>query len=104
MIRTVGERSFAGFGYTGNGVGPSQMVGRALASMALGRSDEYTALAIVDPPPVRVPPEPFRYAGGTIIRRAILRKEAAEEEGRRPGPITRFVSGIPEKMGIHVGR
>ena len=42
VIRSVGERTFAGFGYTGNGVGPSQMVGRALASMALGRSDEHT--------------------------------------------------------------
>jgi len=53
---------------------------------------------------VRVPPEPFRYAGGTIIRRAILRKESAEEEDRRVGRMTRMVSGIPERIGIHVGR
>ncbi|MFN8151639.1 MAG: FAD-dependent oxidoreductase [Solirubrobacterales bacterium] len=104
VIRSTGERTFAGFGYTGNGVGPSQMVGRALASLALGADDEYSRLAIVDPPRVRVPPEPFRFAGGTVIRRAILRKELAEEEDRVPGPITRMVSGIPEKMGIHVGR
>lgn len=104
VIRSVGERSFAGFGYTGNGVGPSQMVGRSLASLALDRADEHAALAIVDPPRVRVPPEPFRYAGGTIIRRAILRKESAEEEDRRVGPVTRMVSGIPERIGIHVGR
>ena len=104
VIRTVGERTFAGFGYTGNGVGPSQMVGHALASMALDRRDEFTSLAIVDPPPVQRSPEPFRFAGGTIIRRAILRKEAAEEEDRVPGPITRMVSGIPERIGIHVGR
>lgn len=104
VIRSVGERSFAGFGYTGNGVGPSHMVGRALASLALGRSDEHSSLALVDPPSVRVPPEPFRYAGGAIIRRAILRKELAEEEDRVPGRITRMVSGIPERIGIHVGR
>ena len=104
VVRTVGERSFAGFGYTGHGVGPSQLVGHALASMALDRRDEFTSLAIVDPPPVSVPPEPFRFAGGSIIRRAILRKEAAEEEDRVPGPITRMVSGIPERIGIHVGR
>lgn len=104
LIRTTGERTFAGFGYTGNGVGPSQMIGRALAALALGIDDEYSRLAIIDPPRVSVPPEPFRYAGGTVIRRAILRKELAEEEDREPGPITRMVSGIPEKIGIHVGR
>jgi hypothetical protein len=103
-VRSTGSSSFAGFGYTGNGVGPSQMVGHTLASLALDRRDEHSSLAIVDPPPVSVPPEPWRYAGGTIIRRAILRKELAEEEGRVPGPITRAVSGIPERIGIHVGR
>ena len=81
-----------------------ERVGRALASLALGREDEHSSLAIVDPPRVRVPPEPFRYAGGTIIRRAILRKEEALEKDRGPGPITRVVSAIPERIGIHVGR
>jgi glycine/D-amino acid oxidase-like deaminating enzyme len=104
IVRSTGEHSFAGFGYTGNGVGPSQMVGRALASLALDKRDEYSSLAIVDPPKVSVPPEPFRYAGGTIIRRAILRKELAEEESRKPDPLTRLISGIPERIGIHVGR
>ncbi len=104
VIRTTGERTYAGFGYTGNGVGPSQMVGRALAALALGIDDEYARLAIVDPPAVHVPPEPFRFAGGTVIRRAILRKETAEEQDRTPGAITRMVSGIPERIGIHIGR
>ncbi len=104
VIRSVGERTFAGFGYTGNGVGPSQMIGRSLAALALDHRDEHSSLALIDPPHVGVPPEPFRYVGGTIIRHAILRKELAEEEGRRPGVITRMVSGIPERIGIHVGR
>jgi glycine/D-amino acid oxidase-like deaminating enzyme len=104
VIRTVGERSFAGYGYTGHGVGPAQMVGHALASMALDHRDELTALPIVDPPPVRVPPEPFRYAGGAIVRRAIIRKEAAEEQDRTPDPIARMISAIPELIGIHIGR
>jgi hypothetical protein len=51
-----------------------------------------------------VPPEPFRYLGGTIIRRALLRKESAEERGERPGPLARLVAGIPERIGIHIGR
>jgi glycine/D-amino acid oxidase-like deaminating enzyme len=104
IVTPVGPRAHAAFGYTGNGVGPSHMCGRILASLALDRRDDPTRLAIVDPEPVRVPPEPFRYAGGSIIRRALLRKETAEEEGREPDPLTRFVAGIPERVGIHIGR
>jgi glycine/D-amino acid oxidase-like deaminating enzyme len=104
LIRSLDERIFAGFGYTGNGVGPSQLIGRTLASLALDRRDELTRLALVDPTVKGVPPEPFRYIGGSAIRRAILRKERLEEEGRSPDPITRAVCGIPERVGIHVGR
>jgi glycine/D-amino acid oxidase-like deaminating enzyme len=93
-----------GFGYTGNGVGPSYMVGRSLASLALDRREDASRLAIVEPPPIRVPPEPFRFIGGSIIRRALLGREAAEEAGRRPTPLSRFVAGIPERIGIHIGR
>jgi glycine/D-amino acid oxidase-like deaminating enzyme len=92
------------FGYTGNGVGPSHMVGRILASLALGRRDDPTRLAIVEPPPVRLPPEPLRYLGGTVVRAALLRRERLEEDGRRPDPVTRFVAGLPERIGIHIGR
>ncbi len=93
-----------GFGYTGHGVGPAHLLGRSLASLARGRTDEPTRLAIVDPPPQRVPPEPFRWLGGTIIRRAIMRQEDAFERGEGPGPFTRAVAGIPERIGIHIGR
>jgi glycine/D-amino acid oxidase-like deaminating enzyme len=92
------------FGYTGNGVGPSRLAARALASIVLDRRDAHTRLALVEPEPVRVPPEPFRYAGGTIIRAALLRRERLEEEGRRPDPLTRFVAGVPARIGIHIGR
>ncbi len=92
------------FGYTGHGVGPSNMVGRSLASLALDRRDDATRLGFIAPDLIRVPPEPFRYIGGTIIRRAILRKEQALERAEKPGLITRLVAGIPERIGIHVGR
>jgi glycine/D-amino acid oxidase-like deaminating enzyme len=104
QVGAAGERAFAGFGYTGNGVGPSQLCGRILASLALDRRDETTRLAIVDAPQTHVPPEPFRYVGGELIRAALLRKETAEEDGRRAGPLTRFMAGIPARIGIHVGR
>ena len=104
LAGSVGGSIHYGFGYTGNGVGPSHMVGRSLASLALERDDEASRLAIVEAPMPKVPPEPFRYAGGTIIRRALLRRERAIEAGVRPGRVTELVAGIPERVGIHVGR
>ncbi|HEV2813044.1 MAG TPA: FAD-binding oxidoreductase [Solirubrobacteraceae bacterium] len=93
------------YGYTGNGVGPSQLAGRILASLALGRRDEWTALPLVDPPPDRrVPPEPLRWLGGSAVLAAMKRVEAAEERGERAGAATRFVAGLPRRLGITVGR
>ena len=98
------DRVHYAFGYTGNGVAPSRIAGRILASLALDRRDEVTRLPIVEPPRVRVPPEPLRYAGGMIVRAAVLRRERFEEEGRRPGPLTRAIAGLPERIGIQLGR
>ena len=38
-----------GFGFTGNGVGPSYLGGEILARLALDRRDELTRLALVEP-------------------------------------------------------
>ena len=104
ITATPGGRAFAAFGYTGNGVGPSNMVGRSLAGLALGRRDEHTDIPLVEPPRVLVPPEPLRWVGGTIIRSALLRAETAQEGGLQPDPLTAFLAGFPERVGIHVGR
>ena len=80
------------------------MAAHCLASLALDRRDDYSRLAIVEPKKISVPPEPFRYVGGTIIRRALLRREAAEERGEAADPLTRIVASIPEMVGIQVGR
>jgi glycine/D-amino acid oxidase-like deaminating enzyme len=104
LIRSLGATASAAFGYTGNGVGPSQMIGRTLASLALDRRDPLSRLALVDPPPVRVPPEPLRFLAGTLIRRALLRKERREELDRPVGRLTGLLASIPERIGVHVGR
>ena len=44
-----GGRAFVAAGYTGNGVGPSHMVGRTLASLALDRHDEAVAARLRRP-------------------------------------------------------
>ncbi len=104
VVPLPGGRAFAAAGYTGNGVGPSQMVGRTLASLALDRRDEHSRLPIVDPSPQRVPPEPFHWLGGTAIRAGIMSKERAEGEGRSPGKIASAVARVPELIGFHIGR
>jgi glycine/D-amino acid oxidase-like deaminating enzyme len=99
-----GGRAFVAAGYTGNGVGPSHMVARTLASLALDRSDEPSRLAFVDPSPPKVPPEPFHWLGGEAIRWGINRKEQDQLDGRRPDPISSLLAGIPQLIGFHIGR
>jgi glycine/D-amino acid oxidase-like deaminating enzyme len=99
-----GGRAFAAAGYTGNGVGPSHMVGRTLASLVLDRRDAHSRLAFVDPSPPRLPPEPLQWLGGEAIRAAILAKEEAELAGRRPSFLARAIAQVPELIGFHIGR
>jgi len=89
------------FGFTGNGVGPCHLAGRTLAALAAG---EPAPLALLDPAPAVVPPEPLAWAGGTLVRRAFLRKERLEEQGRPVDALTRAVAAAPKALGIHVAR
>jgi glycine/D-amino acid oxidase-like deaminating enzyme len=104
VLPLPGGRAFAAAGYTGNGVGPSHMVARTLASLALDRRDEPSRLAFIDPSPPRVPPDPFEWIGGEAIRVALIAKENAELAGRPPGRIASAVAGIPALIGFHIGR
>jgi glycine/D-amino acid oxidase-like deaminating enzyme len=104
VLPLPGNRAFAAAGYTGNGVGPSHMVARTLASLALDRSDDPSRLAFVDPSPPHVPPEPFHWLGGEAIRWGIQHKEQAQLSGRRPDPISSLLARIPQLIGFHIGR
>jgi glycine/D-amino acid oxidase-like deaminating enzyme len=105
IVRTLpGGRVHAAFGFTGNGVGPSHLAGRALADLALGGGGGPAALAIVNPAVATLPPEPLRVIGAAVIRRGLVAKEAAEEEGRRPPLPARAVAAVPARMGVHIVR
>jgi glycine/D-amino acid oxidase-like deaminating enzyme len=104
IVGLPGMPAWAAFGYTGNGVGPAHLFGRTLAALALDRRDAVTRLPFVDPAPRAVPPEPLRIAGAALIRRALVRKEAAEEAGRHPDPITAGLAAIPGRLGVHIVR
>jgi glycine/D-amino acid oxidase-like deaminating enzyme len=92
-----------GFGYTGNGVGPSHLGGRILARLALGIEDDDTRLPLVDAQPKRFPPEPFKSLGVRAVNAAVLRKDAAEDAGGRADPVTSFVARLPRRLGYRLG-
>src|SRR5688572_2651366 len=93
-----------GFGFTGNGVGPTYLGGEILARLALDHRDERTRLALVEPGRKLFPPEPFRYVGGSLIRRALMAKDAAEDAGREPSAPTRLVASLPRRLGLRLPR
>jgi hypothetical protein len=45
------------------------------------------------------PPEPIRYLGSIVVRNAIRRKEAAEDEGRAPWWLDRQLSRFANAAG-----
>jgi glycine/D-amino acid oxidase-like deaminating enzyme len=92
------------YGFTGNGVGPAHLAGRILAARALELRNELTGLALVEPAHAPVPPEPVRYLGGTLVRRALLRKQEREDAGRVVDPLTALIVDMPARLGIHIGR
>ncbi|MEW9899234.1 FAD-dependent oxidoreductase [Chitinivorax sp. PXF-14] len=81
-----------GFGYSGNGVVQSYLGGQILSSLLLGRDDAWTRSGLARGPLALFPPEPLRWCGATLVRNAIRRKEIAEDEGRPPARLDRYLS------------
>lgn len=92
-----------GAGYTGGGVGPCHLGGRILAGLALGIEDDVTSLPLVHREPRRFPPEPLLSAGAALAQGAIVRMDEAQDRGGRPDPLTRFVAGLPRRLGYELG-
>ena len=88
-----------GAGFSGNGVAPCAVGGRVLASMALGRDDEWSGCGLARgvPSDPRFPREPVKFLGGTMVRRAVARKERIETAGGRAGPATRALASLAPK-------
>jgi glycine/D-amino acid oxidase-like deaminating enzyme len=104
VVPVGADRVFGVFGYTGNGVGTSPLLGRIAASLALERRDEHAGLALVDPAPRWVPSGLASWLGGNAIRAGLVAKEAAEEAESVAGPLSRGLASIPERIGFHIGR
>ena len=98
-----GGRVHFAHGYSGNGVGPSRLAGRVLAAIVDGGSDPIARLPIVGARARRFPPEPLRYVGARMIREALVRKDEAEDQGRRPNLLVRSVARVPRWLGYRIG-
>lgn len=81
-------------GWSGNGVGPSRIGGRILASLALDRQDEWSQCGLINRTCRKFPVEPIRYVGGNLVRQAVIRKEAKEIQGKKPHQWDKFMAGF----------
>lgn len=83
-----------GIGWSGNGVSPSQIGGKILASLALNIDNEWSRCSLVNRQSKSFPSEPFRYIGGNIVRNAVLRKEQYEIMDKKPRKIDLLFSSL----------
>jgi hypothetical protein len=107
FFRSLGGRPDVvyGVGYSGNGVGPAYVGGKILASLALGQQDRWASCCLTRTPKERWPPEPIRFVGGTMMRRAIAATERSEDLDRKPNPLwTTLIKLSPPGMVPMVDR
>ncbi|HET7338597.1 MAG TPA: FAD-dependent oxidoreductase [Candidatus Dormibacteraeota bacterium] len=90
-------------GYTGNGVAPTHLAGQAIADLITGADTDTVRLPMVNARPPAFPPEPFRSWGAAVVRRAMIAKETAEEQGREPGFVVSQLARTPRRMGYLLG-
>jgi len=82
-------------GYTGLGVGASRFGARVALDLAFGQATERTDLEMVGKKPFPFPPEPLRWAGVQLTRRAIQRSDrAGGKRGVWLGLLDRFGVGF----------
>jgi glycine/D-amino acid oxidase-like deaminating enzyme len=78
-------------GYTGLGVGASRFGAQVMLDLLAGEPTELTGLAMVRSKPLPFPPEPVRWAGIELTRRAVARADA---NGGRRGPWLRTLDRL----------
>jgi glycine/D-amino acid oxidase-like deaminating enzyme len=89
--RALGGRAVFAVGYTGLGVAASRFGAQVALDLAENRDTELTRLGMVRSKPIPFPPEPLRWAGITLTRRALAK--ADRSDGRR-GPWLRTLDRL----------
>jgi len=86
---------YYGTGYSGDGIGPSVIGAQVLAGLATRSTDGMTTSFLTRAPSGRgLPPEPFRYLGGQLVKTAMLRQDRKQDDGTRIDLPTRLVARI----------
>ena len=84
-------------GYTGQGVATTNLSGRTLADLILGRDSAVTGLPSVNHEPRSWEPEPLRWLGARYVQRGLARTDNhAEQTGQPPSGKT-----LAERLGSH---
>ncbi|MFK4654122.1 hypothetical protein ABIF97_004056 [Bradyrhizobium japonicum] len=74
--------------FSRQGVGPTVLGGKILASLALDDADEWSKCELVRNDVDKFSVEPFRYVGSTLVREALRRKDDLEDCARRTNSLT----------------
>ncbi|TLF52631.1 FAD-dependent oxidoreductase [Halomonas urmiana] len=88
-----------GFGYSGNGVGPTRMGAKLLTALVLEQNNLWRRSPLARGPLGQFPPEPVRYLGSLMVRNAIRRKERHEDLERLPRPWDRWLANFAAAAG-----
>jgi len=83
-----------GIGFSGNGVGPTVFCSRIIQSLVMQANDEWANCGLINQKIKRMPPEPFRFIGGHMVRSALVRKETLEDQNRDAGAWTNFLCSL----------
>jgi glycine/D-amino acid oxidase-like deaminating enzyme len=86
---------FYAVGFNGTGIAQAPVAGHVMASLVLGRQDRWSRCGLVGiGSRTKLPPEPIRYAGAKLVRRAIRLKNDAEIVNRRPNALVRYLASL----------
>jgi len=86
---------FYAVGFNGTGIAQAPVAGSIMASLVLGHDDKWSRCGLVGiRRRTKLPPEPLRYLGAKIVRRAVRRKNDAEIINQKPSWITRFLTSL----------
>jgi glycine/D-amino acid oxidase-like deaminating enzyme len=92
------DNIFYAVGWNGTGLAQIPACSRILSSMILGLNDHWAHSKLINQPAAKtLPPEPIRFIGATIVRAALIRKNAAEIRDRKPGVLTEAVVRLMPK-------
>ena len=80
-------------GYVGDGVGTSNLAGRTLTDLILGRQSDLTSLPWVQHRSPRWEPEPLRWLGINAGLRGMMLADRSEQRTGRPSALARALSG-----------